>query len=292
MHILSFDIEEWYIEKRLSGGRAEKYKEFDFYLNKILDILDTYQLKATFFCLGKIASDFPYVVRTIASRGHEIGCHSNEHIWLTRLSPKKLLADTKTAISALEDVCGQKVISYRAPAFSIGETNKWAIEILAECGIELDASVYPAARDFGGFSAFPAAIPCIIRYGSIQLKEFPIGLTTFFGKKIAYSGGGYFRFFPLFYTKHKIQQSEYSVSYFHIGDLMPHKGGMLSQNQYEYYFKEKGTLLNRCKRYIKSNLGTKYTFSKMTRLLNGNHFTNLRDANRQIDWNVTPIIDL
>lgn len=49
MNILSFDIEEWYIEKKFCGGRVEKYRKFDSYLNKILDILDENNQKATFF---------------------------------------------------------------------------------------------------------------------------------------------------------------------------------------------------------------------------------------------------
>ena len=87
MKIVSFDIEEWYIEKKFNGNRAEKYIEYDKYLNAILDKLDACETKATFFCLGKIATDFPYVIKSISSRGHEIGCHSNEHLWLTKMSP-------------------------------------------------------------------------------------------------------------------------------------------------------------------------------------------------------------
>ena len=94
---------------------------FDSYLNKILDILDENNQKATFFCVGRIAADFHYVIRKISERGHEIGCHSNEHLWLTQMTPKQLQEDTKEAIDALQDVSGQSVVSYRAPAFSIGE---------------------------------------------------------------------------------------------------------------------------------------------------------------------------
>ena len=40
MNILSFDIEEWYIEKKFSGGRQERYQEFDRYLILIFDTFD------------------------------------------------------------------------------------------------------------------------------------------------------------------------------------------------------------------------------------------------------------
>ena len=292
MNILSYDIEEWYIEKKFNGNRAEKYMEYDKYLNAILDKLDACEIKATFFCLGKIATDFPYVIKSISSRGHEIGCHSNEHLWLTKMSPEQLKKDTHDAIAALEDVCGKKVVSYRSPAFSIGQNNKWAFEILASEGIERDASIFPAQRDFGGFASFPTDNPTKISYNGIVLKEFPICLTKLMRKEIAYSGGGYFRFFPFRFIQNRIEKSPYVMTYFHIGDLLHNKGGVMSQKEYETYFKEPGTLQNRLIRYIKSNLGTKGAFDKMSKLIENNNFISLEKADSLINWDNVRIIQL
>ncbi len=292
MNILSYDIEEWYIENVFRGGRNSKYQLYDDYLNSILDVLDAKKLKATFFCVGRIAVDFPYVVKKIAERGHEIGCHSNEHLWLTKMTPQQLKQDTQDAISSLQDVSGQKIISYRAPAFSIGESNKWAIEILAECGIEHDSSIFPAVRDFGGFATFPAYTPVLIDYNGIRIKEFPINLTHFCGKEFAFSGGGYFRFFPLWYIKNKIQQNDYSILYFHIGDLIHNTDRMMTKSEYEIYFRENGSFVNRYKRYVKSHLGTKGAYTKMTKLLDSSSFVNIHDAALQIDWDTAPVVKL
>lgn len=292
MNILSYDIEEWFIEKKFNGNRAEKYIEYDKYLNAILDKLDACEIKATFFCLGKIATDFPYVIKSISSRGHEIGCHSNEHLWLTKMSPEQLKKDTHDAISALEDVCGKKVVSYRSPAFSIGQNNKWAFEILASEGIERDASIFPAQRDFGGFASFPTDNPTKISYNGIVLKEFPICLTKLMGKEIAYSGGGYFRFFPFNFIQNRIDKSQYIMTYFHIGDLLHNKGGILSRKEYEAYFKEPGTFKNRLTRYIKSNLGTKDAFDKMSKLIENNNFISLEKADTLINWDNVKTIQL
>lgn len=282
MNILSFDIEEWYIEKKFYAGRSEKYQQFDNYLYRILDLLDSLQLKATFFCVGKIATDFPYIIKEISERRHEIGCHSNEHLWLTKMTPQQLLEDTKEAIASLQDASGQPIISYRAPAFSIGEKNKWAIEILAECGIERDSSIYPATRDFGGFDSFPANSPVIIEYNGVQMKEFPIALARIVGKDVAFSGGGYFRFFPLWYVKQRMHRSDYFIAYFHIGDLIHNQNGIMTKEEYETYFRESGTLRDRLVRYVKSNLGTKGAFVKMQELLNEGTFVNLQEADKQI----------
>lgn len=284
MNILSFDIEEWYIEKKFSGGRQERYQEFDRYLKLILDTLDENNTKATFFCLGKMATDFPEVIKLIANKGHEIGCHSDEHLWLTKMNHAQVGRDTHDAISTLEDVCGKKIRSYRAPAFSIGENNKWVIEILASEGIERDASIFPVQRDFGGFASFPTDNPTKISYNGIVLKEFPICLTRLFGREIAFSGGGYFRFFPLKFIQNKIVEYQYIMTYFHIGDLIYNKGKILSRHAYETYFKEPGTFRNRFTRYIKSNLGTKGAFDKMNKLIENNNFVSLEKADSLMDW--------
>lgn len=292
MKILSFDVEEWYIEKQFNGNHSERYREFDNYLCSILDILDHCNVKATFFCLGKVATDFPYVVKAIASRGHEIGCHSNEHLWLTKMTPAQLRADTHDALAALQDVVGEKVVSYRAPAFSIGEGNKWALEILAEEGIEKDASIFPAKRDFGGFASFPVSQPVLITSGAVSIKEFPIGLTSVMGKQVAYSGGGYFRLFPYSFIHSRINSNNYGMTYFHIDDLMHKSGGLMTRSEYETYFRENGSLKNRIVRYLKSNIGTKGAFDKMSKLIKNNDFLNLKDADSIIDWSKSEMISL
>lgn len=289
MNILTFDIEEWFHEHKY-GGRAEKYAEYDRYLDRILVQLDERNMKATFFCVGKMGRHFPQVIRRIQERGHEIGCHSNIHTWLNKMSKQECREDTRTAIDSLEQCIGQKVKSYRAPAFSIGQNNLWTFEIMAENGLERDSSVFPAKRDFGGFPNFGQQKPCIIKYDGITLREFPIAMTSVLGKQVAYSGGGYFRFFPLSFVKKNMAKAEYTMCYFHIGDLVPESNCVMSKDAYEAYFKEPGTPKARYMRYIKSNIGKKNAFQKMQQLINSEQFTNLENTNSIIDWTKVPII--
>ena len=130
MNILTFDREEWALAKAGGYGTAERYAEYDAFLNRILDILDERGIKATCFCTGLMARDFPQVVKLIQSRGHEIGCHSNQHTWMNKMTEAEAREDTHAAVSALEQCIGQKVISYRAPAFSIGKENKAIVGIM------------------------------------------------------------------------------------------------------------------------------------------------------------------
>lgn len=291
MNILTFDIEEWYIEKVWGNNSPSRYKQFDELLDIILAALEERNMKATFFCLGQMAVEFPYVIHKIQKYGHEIGCHSHEHFWLNKMTREMAMEDTRHAVNALEQCTGTKILSYRAPAFSIGKTNKWAFEILFQCGIRRDASIFPAERDFGGFAQFGQKEPTVVNYERARIKEFPICTTTLFGKEIAYSGGGYFRFFPLGFIQKEMAKSEYSMTYFHIGDLMPESNAMMSKSEYENYFKEAGTLKNRVARYVKSNLGKKNALVKLLVLIDSEDFVSLEQADRQINWEkVTPIV--
>lgn len=292
MNILTFDIEEWALAKAGGYGSQEKYAEYDRYLGKILDILDERDFKGTFFCTGMLATDFPQVVKMIHSRGHEIGCHSFKHTWLNKMTEDEVREDTRTSMDAIEQCIGQKVRSYRAPAFSIGNTNKWAFEILIQYGITRDASIYPAERDFGGFAQFGQKTPTKVYCNSSMFKEFPICTTTIMGQELAYSGGGYFRFFPLGFVKKEMAKSDYTMTYFHIGDLIPETSGLMSKEAFENYYKIPGTLKNRYMRYIKTNLGTKTAFFKMMKLIETEDFVNLEQADCVIEWEQVPSIIL
>lgn len=291
MNILTFDIEEWFFEYG-RGSKLEKMAELDSYLNAILDKLAEHDIKATFFCVGEMGRLFPEVVRKIQNAGHEVGCHSNSHQWLNRMSMEECREDTHRAVDSLEQCIGQKVRSYRAPAFSIGKQNLWAFEILAENGIERDASVYPAARDFGGFPQFGQKTPCFVEYHGVRLKEFPVCTTKIVGKEMAYSGGGFFRFFPLGFVQKKMQKSDYNMCYFHIGDLTPESLKMKSAKEYEAYYKEAGTLKNRLVRQVKNNLGKKGAFEKMIKLVDCNDFIGLQMADEMTNWDGAAVVKL
>lgn len=290
MNILSFDIEEWFLQKEYFGNKKIEYNQYDRYLNQILNILDERNIKATFFCVGGLAREFPDVIRLIYQRGHEVGCHSDKHVWLNKMTYNELYEDTRLAITSIEQIIGQKVKSYRAPAFTIGDHNKYALEILAECGIENDASIFPAVHAFGGFEKFESTKPCLIKYNGIIIKEFPICTTKILGKNIAYSGGGYFRFFPLWFIKRKMEKESYNMTYFHIFDLIGQP--VLDKDIFESYFKIPGTWKNRKIREFKGRLGAKGAFDKMIKLIESNDFINLNLADLQIDWASAPIIEL
>ena len=292
MNILTFDIEEWFLEKAYFGDKQSKYAEYDRLLEELLEELSKQGHKGTFFCVGKLATDFPQVVRKIADAGHEIGCHSNTHQWLNKMSYEQALEDTRSAVDSLRQCIGKDVKSYRAPAFSIGSNNKWAFEVLAANGITCDASVFPASRDFGGFPDFTKMAPTLVRYNGIEIHEYPIATTNVFGKEIAYSGGGYFRFFPYPFVEKRMRESNYSMTYFHLGDLNPVISGVMSKDEYENYFNEPGSIKARYLRYLKTNLGVGGNKKKLFKLLSKMDFCNIENVDGKISWDYTPIISL
>ena len=195
MKILTFDIEEWFhILDNNKTRTISDWNNFDsrirIGMNLIYDILDGTEKSATFFVVGWMAEKYPEIIREISDRGFEIGSHTHLHQLAYDQNRKIFYNDVEKSIKTLEDCAGKKVTSFRAPGFSITKNNKWAFEVLHELGITKDSSVFPASRAHWGLPSYNSAIPSIIDYNGIKLKEFPINTHTILGKPFIFSGGG------------------------------------------------------------------------------------------------------
>lgn len=58
---------------------------------EILDILDRYGIKATFFMVGDNVRKYPHIAEMVAARGHAIGNHTMHHVKAFNLSPQQYL---------------------------------------------------------------------------------------------------------------------------------------------------------------------------------------------------------
>lgn len=84
---------------------------------KVLDLLDQYQAKASFFCIGKKAAAHPDIVREIAQRGHSVENHSYRHSWAFALYGfSRLRREVEATQSVIADITGQPPSYIRAPA--------------------------------------------------------------------------------------------------------------------------------------------------------------------------------
>lgn len=282
MRVLTFDIEDWFHFLEHSSTRTEaQWKQFEPRVerntNHILDFLDKHNQKATFFVIGWIAEQYPSLVKNIAARGHDLGLHSYAHQLVWQQSPDEFRQDLMRNIGILEDQLGQKVNMYRAPGFSIKKHNTYAFEILAQAGIEIDASIFPAKRAHGGMPSFPYNQPCLIHSKGITLKEFPVNYNRFAGIRYVYSGGGYFRLWPYPVIKNASNKSKYVMSYFHPRDFDTAQPLLADLNAFRRFRAYYG--LNSCE-------------EKLKRWMDDFDFISLAEADAQIDWSQVPRVKM
>lgn len=82
---------------------------------EILDNLDKYKVKATFFLVKFWAEKYPKDVAEIQKRGHEIGNHSATHPDMTGLTSEKIASELKDTSDVIQKITGQKTILFRPP---------------------------------------------------------------------------------------------------------------------------------------------------------------------------------
>lgn len=280
MKVLTFDIEEWFhILDNKETGSISEWNKFDsrirLGMDIIYDILENSNCSATFFVVGWMAEKNPGIIREISDHGFEIGSHTHLHQLAYTQNKKMFSSDVERSIKTLEDCTGKKITSFRAPGFSITENNKWAFEILHKLGIKKDTSVFPATRAHGGLPSYNQAIPSIIEYNGIKLKEFPINTHNFLGKPFIFSGGGYFRLLPYIIIENWTRKSNYVMTYFHPRDFdvsQPIVPGLSPYRRFKSYF------------------GIKSCKSKLVRWLDDFDFIDLNQADELINWNQVPIV--
>ena len=313
MNVLTFDVEEWFHLLDFDDTRTEEeWKNYDIRIyenvDRILDILDRTNTKATFFIIGWVAKTYPDIVKKIAAK-YQIGTHTMNHQLVWQQTPEMFKEDVSSSIKLLEDITGQSVECFRAPGFSIRESEAWAFDILAELGIKYDCSVFPAGHAHGGMPSYGAPIPSIIKHGDTMIKEFPITTKTVFGKKIIFSGGGYFRLVPYNWIKHWSAKAANGYP-MHMtprvwhdleGNVVMHKGKVMTRDVgylMAYLHPRdldagqpvlKGLPLGR---KFKSYVGVDGAAEKLRHYLKDFSFTDIRTASNQIAWDKVPVVEL
>ena len=87
----------------------------------VLDVLDQYGVKATFFVIGRDAEEEPDVILRMAEQGHEIGNHSYSHPQLERLSQKRIARELRKTNQVIQSIIGVSPTLFRAPGGGQGE---------------------------------------------------------------------------------------------------------------------------------------------------------------------------
>lgn len=314
MNILTFDVEEWFHLLDFDATRTEAEwgnYEVRIYENvdRILDILERTDTKATFFIIGWVAKTYPDVVKKIAAK-YQIGSHTMNHQLVWQQTPEEFRNDVESSVKLLQDITGQPVECFRAPGFSIRESEAWAFDTLAELGIKFDCSIFPAHHAHGGMASYGAPVPALIKHGDTVMKEFPVSTKTIAGKKIIFSGGGYFRLVP--YPFLKLWSAECANGYKNhmVPRIWHDKDGKIMMGEDGLpVTRDVGYLLSYIhprdldggqpmleglplKRKFKSYVGTKGAAEKLRHYLKDFKFTDVKTAAENICWEKVPAIQL
>ncbi len=280
LNAISVDVEEYFHATNLEAcapprrwhalpSRVEESTE------KVLDIFQKCKTRGTFFILGYVARRHPELVRRIAAAGHEIASHGYGHQIALRQSPRVFYRDVYRSKRLLEDLAGTEVSGYRAPSFSINDTNLWAYDALIRAGYRYDSSLYPTYHPLYG-NPHRELMPTIITRDSGELVEFPMAVSTFslagYEFRLPVAGGAYWRFLPLGMLRYcltRINDKNHRAStcYFHPWELDP----------LQPYFSEL-PLLKRARHYT----GVASFSARLEQLLNSLTFGPVRDSGREL----------
>lgn len=204
---ISVDVEDYFQTEAMSAiAPRTQWDTFPSHViantETLFELFARHHVHATFFFLGWIAERFPQLVRKTHELGHEVGCHSDWHHPVFRLSPQEFRQDTYRAKGVIEDAIGAKVNGYRAPNFSIVKTIPWAYPILEELGFSYDSSVYPIHHDLYGGNHSASRHPSLV---GGHLLELPVATWRVFGQNLPIGGGAYLRILPYAFMKSGIR---------------------------------------------------------------------------------------
>jgi len=231
VNALTVDVEEYFhpseVQRHVSRSDWPSLQSrVEQQIDRILDLFDEHTVTATFFVLGWVAERHPALVRRIAARGHEIGCHSYSHQLVYGMTPAEFQEDTRQAIAAIEHACCLRPVSYRAPSYSITSKCLWALDILVENGFVYDSSIYPIKHDRYGIPGF-SRHSTVLQTSNGPIQEIPIGTVKLGGDTVApIGGGGYLRMLPYRYTAAGIrrvneEENQPVCVYFHPWEIDP-----------------------------------------------------------------------
>lgn len=217
MNIISVDLEDWsdlgFAEEevtRLKSNFSEPIVVKETLV--LLNLFKKYNIQATFFILGRLAEEYPDLIRQVVQDGHEIASHGYNHLPISRGNPKDFEADIKRSLEVITKLVKDKIIGYRAPHLSLRDY--WAYDILSKNGFLYDSSL-----------KFPLAYLNLKNredYYALSLKEekeileFPVSTINLLGQRIAFSGGAYFRMLPRVLIKKCVESINHKGQAAHI----------------------------------------------------------------------------
>jgi polysaccharide deacetylase family protein (PEP-CTERM system associated) len=235
-------------------------------IERILAILEESGAQGTFFTLGWIAERYPAMVKRIVSGGHELASHGYGHLRASDQTREQFLDDVVRSKAILEDIGGVPVLGYRAPSFSIGPANMWALDVLQEAGYRYSSSIYPIVHDHYGMPDAPRF--AFYPNGANGLLEVPITTVRMMERNLPAGGGGYFRLLPYALSRRLMRRvnqmdGQPAIFYFHPWEIdpgQPRIDGVGAKSRFRHYVN-----LERMERRIRA-LTRDFAWDRMDRI--------------------------
>lgn len=246
VNAMTVDVEDYFqvsaFEKSIDRADWDKLPcRVEANTDAIIEMFDQHNVHATFFMLGWVAERYPGLVKRIVAAGHELASHGYNHQRATSQSKKEFTEDVVESKKLLEDISGLEVKGYRAPSYSIGAKNLWALDILKEAGYKYSSSIYPIKHDLYGMPGAPR-----FRFrpnGNNGIVELPVTTVLLFSKKLPCGGGGFFRLYPYSFSRWALQRvnkkdKQSGIFYFHpweIDPKQPRQKGISFKSRFRHY---------------------------------------------------------
>lgn len=190
----TIDVEDWY--QSCVDFDAPISERVVRNVDSVLETLEEFAVKATFFVQGRVAETFPDLLRVIVAEGHEIQSHGYSHRPLFDMDRAALRRELERSRQTVEHACGCQVTAFRAPDFSIGRSNLWALDVLAETGFEVDSSIFPIKTPRYGVADWHPGPQQLVLASGASLLEVPVAVWQAGPVRVPVAGGGYFRILP------------------------------------------------------------------------------------------------
>lgn len=158
----------------------------------ILAFLEGHAVRCTFFTTGDVARRYPDLLRRVVEAGHEVGCHTSDHVPLDRQDRESLRDDLRRCADDYARAGCERAIGFRAPIGSLTAQTRWAYEVLQEEGYRYSSSVCAA----------PNPLYCWPEFGPDRPRkmsgiwELPPSLSRLPLLNVPFAGGVYFRVLP------------------------------------------------------------------------------------------------
>ena len=211
---LTVDLEDWYHPEFVTKfvPAHQRNDQVEDAVKPLLQLLDKYNVSATFFVVGQVAERHPELIEKIYEEGHEIASHGYSHKRLHELSKEKFEDDLRKSTKLLESIVKERIIGFRAPSYSIDQDSAWALDALENAGYKYDSSVFPLR--FRKKSLYGVRNAPLYPYSpskeditkesddrNRKIIEFPLSVVKFAGLKIPVAGGAYLRLFPAWFLR-------------------------------------------------------------------------------------------